>query len=631
MIGPARACVHSPAPRVVVAMFAQGGKTSTAFNVIGSKLDSRPRPMMYVAATQDQVLRVIEPKIDEMLRNCPSLWAKTLKGKKYSAVRKIISGVPLRLAWPTPSQMSSDAVALVVVDEIDRIARDIRGEGGIMELADARHSTYDDGKTLGFSTPTEGNVEVYVDERTGLEHWRKVAPDQVRSPVWQLWQEGTRFEWAWPCPSCREYFVPRFKWLKFDSKGSLADVRRSAHVECPHCAHAIKSTDKTWCNQRGVYVAPGQRPKRYHHAQTRATIRDHTRATVVEVRVDFGDATLPAAYAGEDATFWVSGLANFSAKKTFGFLAVEHQKAARSGSLEKVRGVINLQFGETFAFGGDAPKWEEVAARKGPYMLGQVPGGVRRLFLTVDVQKNRLEWVIRGWGLNEESWLIDTGELWVPDGLGIETGEIWADLRELLETPYGGKAIDRVAIDSGYKPDPVYRFAALDRRRRYATKGDSRTKLFYGQPMDVNRKGKTKRRGSVILWHVDSDRCKQWVHSRMALTAEDAGQWHIAADTPEDYCRQIVAEERVDAPSGKTLWIQTGPNHKLDCEALQYFLASKEKLLIRRGKPAEEPPPDSAAEVDDMSDEPSDDTQMSAKRPSSVRRRRGSWARSWRR
>lgn len=571
-------------------MMSQGGKTNgLAFNVMGHRLDDDPAPLLYIGPTRNNVVNVIEPKIDGMLRETPSLWAKTVKGKKYTRTRKIVGGVSLRLAWAgSPTELAADSACVVLVDEIDRMERDIKGEGNIVELADARHSSFPDGKTIGFSTPTEGNVDTFAHPDTGLEHWKPAEAEQVPSAIWVLWQEGTRHEWAWPCPECREYFVPRFRLLVWPSSASAKEIRDEARLACPHCGAAIATEHKAWMNARGVYVAPGQRPLALRDDDSGVYMADYTAgdAPVLKRRggrhisvVEFGDFALPAGATAEDATFWVSGLANFSAKKTFGAIAARAHKALTSGDTDRVKGVLNTELGELFKFGGEAPEWEQVAARKQSYQSGDVPEGVAALFATVDVQKDCLYYVVRGWGRAWSSWLVEAGTLWGDT----KKDEVWEDLEALLEAEYQGRTLDRMAIDSGYRSDEVYRFCRKHRGIAIPTKGHLQLdRPFYASKVDVNHRGQTRKRGSLQLWHLDTDRMKSWVHGRMEVADGRPGAWCLPGDIHEDYCRQIVSEERIVKPSGRVAWQTTGPNHYLDCEALQAFLARKERALLRR-------------------------------------------------
>lgn len=184
-------------------------------------------------------------------------------------------------------------------------------------------------------------METIVDPASGLEHWRIADHDRVLSPIWRLWQEGTRYEWSWPCPHCREYFIPRFKLLRWPEGANATDAAESAWLECPHCQQAVTDEHKETMNAAGVYVAPGQ-----------------------SVAPDGSVTGEPPA--SDTISFWVSGLC--SPFRTFGERAARYIAALQSGDTERVKAVVNTGFGELFAIGGgDVPEWTEVAALRQDY------------------------------------------------------------------------------------------------------------------------------------------------------------------------------------------------------------------------------------------------------------------------
>ena len=142
-------------------------------------------------------------------------------------------------------------------------------------------------------------------------------------------------------------------------------------------------------NARGVFVAPGQ-------------------------SVDKDGVITGAAPESPTISFWVSGLA--SPFVTFGARAEAYVLAEDTGDPGMIQAAVNSGFGELYAPGGGAvPEWQEVAALRMPYERNTLPVGVVFLVASVDVQKNRLIYVIRGWGARATSWLIDDGELWGDD------------------------------------------------------------------------------------------------------------------------------------------------------------------------------------------------------------------------
>ena len=156
------------------------------------------------------------------------------------------------------------------------MAKNIKGEGDPVRLLEVRGDTHAD-FTLGVtSTPIAGTVEIEKDEASGLEFWKVVDQDDIASldsPIWKLWQRGTRYHWAWPCPHCGEYFIPRFKCLvipriditpkggkeRIERDATPIEARRLAHLQCPRCSGVIEEKHKFAMNARGAYVASGQR------------------------------------------------------------------------------------------------------------------------------------------------------------------------------------------------------------------------------------------------------------------------------------------------------------------------------------------------------------------------------------
>jgi len=564
MISIVRAFSKPLVRRIIFIMGSQMGKSVSMQNIIGHQLDDDPAPIIYVGPTQSNIDSVVEPKIVDMFRNCDSLWDKLAKGHKSTKHHKRISGVSLRLAWAgSATELASDSARLGLVDELDRMEQDVKGEGSPVELTEARTSVFADGKIGVTSTPTEGNVDVLVHKATGMQHWDE--SDTIVSPVWRLWQEGSRHEWAVPCAQCFEYFIPRMRLLWWPKGATVEIAEKEAKLNCPCCGGQNGDKNKNWMNQFGVFVAPGQKPAKWSKKKKRILIQDHN--THEEEMIDFNGYM---ATGSSNESFWVSGIMSFSPKKSLGFLAAKFIQAAKSGEPERIKGVINTDFGELFRISGEAPKWEKVKTCIGEYLSNTVPEKTKRLVGAVDVQKNRLVYVVRGFGEGLESWQVEHGELWGPT----DQADVWRQLEELLETEWEDKMITKIAIDSGYRPEPVYAFCRKHRTVAIAVKGhDSLDKPYYASMIDVTIRGKVFK-GGLQLWHYSADIMKSWVHSQVAWDDEngEACTWHLPSDTDEGYCKQIVAEQRAVKPSGKVTWIQTATdNHYLDCEALAYL------------------------------------------------------------
>lgn len=529
---------------VVAMMGAQMGKTEGCFNELCRKLDDDPEPVLYVGPTQKNVQEKIEPRVVQAINSARSLSSKMLRGKRSTKTCKRIAGVTLNLAWAgSATELASQPAAMVLIDELDRMA-DIKGEGSVIELTAARMATYPDSKGIIDSTPTVGSVESAVDPDSGLEHWRPAPPQDVESPVWQQWQEGSREEWAVPCPDCDDYFVPRFKLLTWPEGSTPVSVLRDARLACPNCGTLIPDAERRAMNDRGLFVGPGQK--------------------VVDGRV-VGELLTPNV-----RSFWVSGL--MSPFVSFGERAADWLRAVDSRDQGRIQGVINTRFGELFQVAGEAPEWSAVLECAGEYKSGTVPAGVQKVFVTVDVQGDRLIYAVRGWGYAFESWGIEVGELW--GDTKDPGGPVYDQLQTVLDRDFAGLPVAALAIDSGFNTPAVDAFAKRNKGRVFATVGrDNPARLFKPTPQEITTRGKTIKTG-LDRWTVDHGHFKSLVHERLAWPADAVGAWHIPNDYSDDYARQVVAEHKIRLASGRTKWLKVRrDNHYLDCEYLQFFLA----------------------------------------------------------
>src|SRR5262249_32613634 len=148
--------------------------------------------------------------------------------------------------------------------------------------------------------------------------------------------------------------------------------------------------------------------------------------------------------------------------------ASDYVRAVRSGDLERLQTVINTRMGELFrsAGGGQVKEWNRVAALAQAYKLGDMPYGVQKVSLTVDVQKAGLYYTVRGWGRRWESWLLGSGYI----AGETDHPEVWNDLAELVDGGLDGVPFNLVLIDSGYRPGDKWRrpsHAVYDFCRRY--------------------------------------------------------------------------------------------------------------------------------------------------------------------
>ena len=582
----------------------QVGKTQAVFNFAGSQLDDDPAPVIYFAPTETVIADLLSPEFKQMVRSAPGLMAKLHHGNADKVMHMKFSGVSFRFGWAgSPNLLASAFAKWVIVDEVDKMDPKGGGHGNPIDQAEARTGTFADSCVLITSTPSGGAVDTCTDERSGLVHWRKseIGADGkalVASPVWREWEAGTRHEWAVPCPDCGEYSVTRADLLKWPEGLGHRETCDRAGVACVHCGSIAGEKWRAWKNARGVYVAPGQRPETYRDDMGTVddggtiTLTDHTRDGA-EDAVPFAGYAMPAEFHTR-ASFWASGACSFSSKKTYPFLAGKLIGAYKSRDPEKLRAVLNLDFGELYAEGGDRPAWETVRecilggwdrdwtpgmpAPTGSYLLGELPPGQCGTVLTagVDVQHKFLAVTVRLWGPAWTSWLVDRYELRGQDAEGnpVDTmrPEAWGMLDDALKQDYGGASVCSVAVDSGdgRRSDQVHDFCRRRQGFAHAMKGRHPVSrpLAPSKP-DYTRKGKPDPRG-LVVWTHDTHGGKQWIHDRVQWdrTSAPDGAWWLPCDIDEEYCRQIVGKSPFRTAAGRTAWRLHGRAEYLDCEVL---------------------------------------------------------------
>jgi phage terminase large subunit GpA-like protein len=560
----------------VLVTAAQTGKTDALLDAIGCRLDTKPADIIYVGPSLDFNTSIFEPRLMQLFDQAPTLNAKVGRGHKNKKTKKQVAGCTVRLGHAGSVNPLKSAPALItIIDEFDSM-QELKGHGSVLGLVSARGDSFADSMTAVCSTPSEGTVETEKDLDSGIEFWKRAAPEDVQSPIWRLYQEGTMHCWAWRCKHCLGWFVPRFANLKWESSElgehltTPAQARRTAYLVCTACGGVHYDSDKADLNRTGRFVAPGQ-----------FVALD---GTVI------GDAADTSTL-----SFWVSGLA--SPFRTFGERAESYLQAVRAGDQGLVRTALNASFGELYSpGGGDAPAWAEVLEHRAEYAKGELPRGVRVLVLTADVQKTKIYYVIRGFGARGTSWLIDHGTLF---GETIEEG-IWADLSDLIRTPIHGYPIRLVFIDSGFRPgrtdeiptNRVYDFCRRHPRLVRPTKGSSvpmRTPLVKGSTEVETMKGTAAKRGLELL-RLDTDYFKARLFERIRWPNDQPGSWYLPRDISEDYARQVVSEACMRLASGRVRWVRRSRvNHYLDCEAMQMAAAhfiNAQRIPIEGAPPA---------------------------------------------
>jgi phage terminase large subunit GpA-like protein len=215
-------------------------------------------------------------------------------------------------------------------------------------------------------------------------------------------------------------------------------------------------------------------------------------------------------------------------------LAEKWERIQASGNPEQLKTFYNTQLAETFKEKHESPPWQDLAERKEGYDRNAPPDGVVFLTAGVDIQKNRIEVEIVGWGRGKRSWSIDYRVI-----EGFTAGpEAWEKLAQLLTetwtTDTGAKLTIRLmGIDSGYNTARVYDFCRQHGSRRVAPlKGmDGQSAIISApRPIDRRRDSRKFQFGGLKLITVGVGVVKDEVYGSLVLKLNEDGS------TPDGYC-----------------------------------------------------------------------------------------------
>lgn len=237
------------------------------------------------------------------------------------------------------------------------------------------------------------------------------------------------------------------------------------------------------------------------------------------------------------AGFHISEL--YSPWVTWGEMAVAFIEASKLP--ETLQTFINESLGETWVDKGATPEAEGLLARRESYTVASLPPGVLLVTAGTDVQDNRLETTIYGWGVDEEAWRLDHIVLRGDPSSSALWNEHDEILRRRFTTDDGRRlVIEACAVDSGgHFTEHVYRYCAKRKRYRvWAIKGkDGVGRLAW--PKQASR-GKKLR---ADVWIIGVDTIKDVIYGRLNKVLQPGpGYVHFDADTTQEWLDQLTSE-----------------------------------------------------------------------------------------
>lgn len=184
--------------------------------------------------------------------------------------------------------------------------------------------------------------------------------------------------------------------------------------------------------------------------------------------------------------------------------------------------------------------------------MAEIPDGVLVLTAAVDVQDDRFEVEVMGWGKGYESWGIKYEKL----AGNMELDETWDKLAEYLDREFffssgSGLLIAATCIDTGgHHTTKCYQFLKrMEKRRKriFGIKGMSREKAGEGIPLIHMLSKNNQYEVGIFILGVDNG--KEIVTTRLATNDEGPGYCHFPINKElgydETYIKGLNSEQRV--------------------------------------------------------------------------------------
>ena len=516
--------IQTPAVEyTVVKCSSQVGKSTVALALIGHAIGERPCPVLYVAPTERPMGEAFaRTRVDPLIRQSPRLAAKFRgtgtggKGGKKLLSKEWEGGGALSIVGANSAKsLAARAIELLLLDEFDKYPvapgragrsedgtfRQLAAEGDIAKQAEQRTDTYGRRRRIvQLSTPAmaEGRIEAAHERGDRCEWWVRCPRCERRGPI--TWDDGEGFRIDW-------------------ERGRAATDDAPAVEPRPETAAVVCPCGARWTErERLAAIAGGE-----------------------------WVPTCPASDARYRSFYIWAGSAPYARLSEIVREWEEAQLACAAGDFSKLRAWTQLKLGLAFddsIIGDSLPEIQTLRAalvnRAG--RDGDAPAELPRT-AGFDVQANRVEGLIVGWGAGEESWIHERAEF--AGDVADPADACWESCAEWLKE----RGVVRASIDSRYATDAVLSFAKAT--------GAAATRGIEGGPVvqrprmpDPPKVGRRALdRGARVLvpiWNVGTHAAKRLTMTRLAKSEPGPGFVHTPAWFEARDARQLVSEREIE-------------------------------------------------------------------------------------
>lgn len=479
-----------------------GGKTTIINNIVGYYTKADPSSILVVDPTVDDARDWMRDKFMPTVRSSPAL-AKLIPEEtaritgQTTLVKHFPGGRIQAFGANSPSKLRGRSFRIVIQDDLDAFKDNQEGDPSAQ--ADKRANMQPRALRIKASTPTI----------TG------------HSKIWKWLEQSTYEQLLCPCPKCDHEQT-----LEWDQVVGNNEAPEETRYKCVKCG-------ELWDDQmRYNAVVEGMKRDHWLVHNPRSKIKGIHMNGLYRI---MGEKNSMAGFLEE---FW------------------REYMAAKAGGEKTLQVWKNTFLAICYEPAAETIEPSALFKRREHYKpTEQLPEEVLILAASVDVQGNRLECEVRGWGLDFESWGVEYREF-----AGDPTEQhVWKKLDAFLAQTYkhpirGQIRIPICLIDAGgSKQSEAYIFTETRNHRGiFACRG---AKDLNAPALSPLRKAGYN---SVPFYFVGVNSIKDTLHSRLRLPPPGAGErqpgflhWPISDDYDETYFKNLTAEKRVIAKKGQ--------------------------------------------------------------------------------
>lgn len=472
----------------------QTGFTRAMINQWAWSVENAPGPSAFLYPTEGNAKKFVKRKLDTTIRDTPALRNKIADAVKRdgnnSTFEKTYAGGFLSiLSGSTVNNLAQQSLMNLWIDELDRIPRTAGQEGDTVDIIRKRLQGFREiSKEVCISTPTLSSS----------------------SRILEFYNESNKQQYYVPCTHCGEMQTLKFAQLKGWRKGKGVYVPEETYYECEHCKHELYEKDKYIMVKYGKWIA--EKPEVIDHAGFRISEFYSTLSTWQYIVEQF----IPA----KDNPF-------------------------------KLQVVVNTVFGEVFDDNIVEVPTNALMARAENYNASKLPEGILLIDCATDLQGDRAEVTTVGWGLGEETWVIEHQIFYGNPELPYDPSEennLYYRLEQYYDTKFLHSSgvflrIQAAGIDTGYATTTAQKFIKKMNRKGknwiFALQGD---KGKEGAPV-LNR-GSINNKSRVKQFTVGTFTAKNIIYSRLAIEEYGPGYIHFPNTLDEEWYKQLTAEKK---------------------------------------------------------------------------------------